>query len=79
MKSMSQVFKLSECAETLDEARLLIDHQEAECRSLREKLKEMVEAGATLRDYLVEDVEPIGDIPDEIYLPFVQALTKNGR
>jgi hypothetical protein len=79
MKTMSQVFQLSECPETLEEARLLIDHQESECRALRERLKEMVETSGELRDYLIRDVGPIEDIPDGIYSPFTRALKRNGR
>lgn len=74
---MSQVFKLSECPETLDEARLLIDHQEAECRALRDRLKKMSDAGSALNNHLLSFVGPIKDIPDEIYEPFVRSL--NGR
>ena len=49
MKTMSQVLRLSDCAETLEEARGVIDRQEAQYRQALEKLAAI---RATLREYL---------------------------
>lgn len=49
MKSMSMVVRLSDAPETLDEARKVIDKQEADYRRNLEKLTELRK---TLREYL---------------------------
>lgn len=49
MKTMSMVSKLSDAPETLEEARLLLDRQEAQYRQGLEKLTAI---RATLREYL---------------------------
>lgn len=70
MKTMSQVARIADCPETLEEARLIIQHQDQEIARLRAENAKFRKAGQRLAALLAQPAGSDGhvwpDLDDEI-------------